>query len=86
MPTEREPYFASGVWDTPEESGVDPGPEPNDYEPPTCDRCGTVHDDWDNWCEECGAPLTVRAEQMIEARIKGMLHDATEAEIERAGF
>jgi len=52
-----EPYFTFWGDDEPDPDDPEPEPEADDYEPPTCEKCGAVHDDWDNWCEECGAPV-----------------------------
>jgi len=64
--------------DTPEQSGVVP-PEADEYEPPTCDRCGTLVDDFQQWCEECGNPLTRWAEYWTEHRQKHGHYPLTDA-------
>ena len=63
--------------------GPDPEPPEGDYwdgydDPPTCDRCGTLVDDFQQWCE-CGNPLTRWAEYWTEHRQKHGHYPLTDA-------
>ncbi len=62
--------------------GPDPEPyEADDYEPPHCDACGTVHDDWDRYCDNCGAlvGMYARLKEMgqLEAYLAQVVDPAT---------
>ena len=46
-------------------------------DPPTCDRCGAVHGDWDNYCEECGAPVGEYARLKEAGMLEAFIHSRT---------
>ena len=51
-----------------------PDPEPYEgYEPPHCDACGTVHDDWDRYCDNCGALVGMYARLKSEGQLEAYL-------------
>ena len=77
-----KPYFT--FWGDDEPDEPEPKSEAEDYEPPTCDRCGAVHDDWDHYCEHCGAPVGMYARLKEEGQLEAYL--AQTMDPEKAGF
>ena len=73
--------FGNHAEDAPAATGVVP-PEAEDYDlcypdPLTCDRCGAVCDEWDNWCEECGAPVGEYARLKEAGMLEAFIHSRT---------
>lgn len=82
--TERTGDYHDGQ-DTPEQSGVVP-PEAEEYEPPTCETCGAVHDEWDNYCEECGYPVGQYYRLKEEGQLAAYLAKRTPVDPETTPF